>query len=225
MSQAPFYTKNRHFSLPLSKALCVSEKRYEGLRDIRICFVGDSFVNGTGDEEKLGWAGRLCAFLEAKELDITYYNLGVRRNTSGDIRDRWEYECAQRLSDDSENIVVFSFGVNDTVIENNMPRVSKEQSIENTKMVLESALKKYRVRMIGPPPIGDMVQNKSIQELDKAFEILCSELSIPYLSVIESLLAEPIWLEEVLSNDGAHPKSAGYSYFSKLVSEWEKWDL
>jgi len=127
------------------------------LRDIRICFVGDSFVNGTGDEKKLGWAGRLCAFLEAEELDITYYNLGVRRNTSGDIRDRWEYECAQRLSDDSENIVVFSFGVNDTVI--------------------------------------------------------------------ESLLAEPIWLEEVLSNDGAHPKSAGYSYFSKLVSEWEKWDL
>ena len=27
-------------------------------QDIRICFVGDSFVNGTGDEAALGWAGR-----------------------------------------------------------------------------------------------------------------------------------------------------------------------
>lgn len=32
-------------------------------KDIRIFFVGDSFVNGTGDEEALGWAGRLGAFL------------------------------------------------------------------------------------------------------------------------------------------------------------------
>ena len=33
----------------------------EMTQDIRICFIGDSLVNGTGDEAALGWAGRLCA--------------------------------------------------------------------------------------------------------------------------------------------------------------------
>ena len=27
---------------------------------VQVCFVGDSLVNGMGDPECLGWAGRLC---------------------------------------------------------------------------------------------------------------------------------------------------------------------
>lgn len=29
--------------------------------DLRICFIGDSFVAGVGDETALGWTGRLLA--------------------------------------------------------------------------------------------------------------------------------------------------------------------
>lgn len=53
-------------------------------RDIRISFVGDSFVNGIGDQAGLGRAGRLCVWAMAKGLPITYYNLGIRSDT---IRD------------------------------------------------------------------------------------------------------------------------------------------
>ena len=66
-------------------------------QDIRIRFVSDSFVNATGDEAALGWAGRLCATAQATGLSITYYNLEVRRNTSRDIRQHCEEECTQRL--------------------------------------------------------------------------------------------------------------------------------
>jgi hypothetical protein len=45
---------------------------------IRICFLGESFVNGTGDQEYLGWTGRICVNAHKKGHDITYYNLGVR---------------------------------------------------------------------------------------------------------------------------------------------------
>ena len=31
------------------------------IHDLRICFVGDSFVAGTGDETALGWVGRVTA--------------------------------------------------------------------------------------------------------------------------------------------------------------------
>ncbi|MDY6901411.1 MAG: lipase, partial [Cyanobacteriota bacterium] len=29
------------------------------VKEMRICFVGESFINGTGDPECLGWAGRI----------------------------------------------------------------------------------------------------------------------------------------------------------------------
>ena len=43
---------------------------------MRICFIGDSFVNGTGDDDALGWPGRVVSMARSKGLDVTYYNLG-----------------------------------------------------------------------------------------------------------------------------------------------------
>jgi len=194
-------------------------------RDIRICFVGDSFVNGTGDETKLGWAGRLCAMSHTEVVDITYYNLGIRRNTSSDIRKRWEYECSSRLIPDAENIIIFSFGVNDTVIENNELRVTKLDSIDNVRSILLESSKKYIVKMIGPTPIDDEEQNVRIKNLDNAFLKVCNELSIPYLSVFEKLESESVWVKEVSSNDGAHPRSSGYAILANIVKKWSQWEL
>lgn len=53
--------------------------------DVRIRFIGYSFVNGTGDETTLGWAGRFCAAAAVRGVSVTYYHLGVRRDTSADI--------------------------------------------------------------------------------------------------------------------------------------------
>lgn len=57
--------------------------------DLRICFVGDSYVNGTSDPDCLGWAGRVAVVARRKGYNFTYYNLGVRRETSTDIAKRW----------------------------------------------------------------------------------------------------------------------------------------
>ena len=192
-------------------------------KDMRICFVGDSFVNGFGDEDLLGWSGRLVKMSRSDDLEITYYNLGIRRNTTADVKERWESECRARLPEGSDNIVVFSFGVNDTVIEKNELRVAKEQSLENVGTILTGASKKYKVRMIGPPPIEDPNQNLRIKELDQAFQFLCDKLEIPYLSIFDHLLGQPIWLKEVSSNDGAHPHSGGYSLLAGFVNTWDQW--
>src|SRR5690606_27298725 len=61
--------------------------------DLRICFVGDSFVAGVGDPEALGWSGRLTVDAHAAGVAPTAYNLGVRRQTSTDIAGRWQAEC------------------------------------------------------------------------------------------------------------------------------------
>lgn len=193
------------------------------MRDVRICYVGDSFVNGTGDPTKLGWTGRLSASSQSNDLDITYYNLGIRRETSEDILKRWELECDSRLPQVSENKIVFSFGVNDTVVENGQRRVSLANSIENAKAILLNASKKYDVMMIGMPPINDDEQNERIKELDRKYYELCKELNIPYLSIFNKLVHDQIWRDEVGLNDGAHPRDKGYEILANFIKNWHGW--
>lgn len=120
---------------------------------MRICFIGDSFVNGTGDPECLGWAGRICAVACNLGHDITYYNLGVRGDTSTDIKARWLKEVSGRLSTKYDGSIVFSFGVNDITLENGKTRVEFSTSIENTRNILREAGQLFPVLMIGPPQL------------------------------------------------------------------------
>lgn len=193
------------------------------MRDIRICYVGDSFVNGTGDPIKLGWTGRLSASSQNDNRGITHYNLGIRRDTSENVLKRWEAECQARLPEVSENKVVFSFGVNDTVVESGQKRVSLENSIENARKILLKASRKYDVIMIGMPPIDDEEQNKVIKELDTKYQVLCNELNIPYLSIYERLVNDEIWKSEVSANDGAHPRDKGYELLASFIKKWTDW--
>src|SRR5688500_4352961 len=91
--------------------------------DIRICFIGDSFVNGTGDDTALGWVGRVCAAARARGVGLTAYNLGIRRDTSLGVLARCEQEWSRRLPvgvdgvDGVDGRIVLSFGVNDTVVD------------------------------------------------------------------------------------------------------------
>ena len=127
-----------------------------GKRTMRICFIGDSFVNGTGDDDCLGWVGRVCSRARRGGADITVYNLGIRRDTSADIRGRWRREAAVRLPAEFNSGLVFSFGANDCVVETPPDtRVSVEASMANTTAILREAKAWLPVLMVGPAPIGD----------------------------------------------------------------------
>jgi lysophospholipase L1-like esterase len=92
--------------------------------DRRICFVGDSFVQGTGDPACLGWVGRLCAATWQAGYPLTVYKLGVRPETTAQIAARWQAECTLRLPPDCDARLVFSFGVNDTTVEDGQRRLT-----------------------------------------------------------------------------------------------------
>lgn len=103
------------------------------------CFFGDSFVNGTGDSECLGWAGRICADARRNGCDLTYYNLEVRRDTSRDIAERWRHEAMIRLPSDIDGRLIFSFGVNDCLFEAGQQRVMPEMTLKTVKEILAQA--------------------------------------------------------------------------------------
>ena len=193
------------------------------MRSLRICFVGESFVNGTGDRHCLGWAGRICAHACHLGYDITYYNLGVRRETSTELKERWFREVSYRLLSEHEGRIVFSFGANDTTIENGKTRVAFEASLENTRNILNVAKQMFPVLMVGTAPVGDLEQNHRIARLSTAFASVCDEMNVPYLDIFTSLQASDVWISEAIANDGAHPRAEGYAQLAQLVQNWQPW--
>ncbi|AVT28810.1 G-D-S-L family lipolytic protein [Plantactinospora sp. BC1] len=195
------------------------------IRDLRVCFVGDSFVLGVGDPRCLGWVGRLAARTCADGQPLTTYNLGVRRQTSDDILARWRAECLLRLRDGNDLRVVMSFGVNDTTEENGRPRVTPERSAATlTRMLDQAAGQGWRVLVVGPPPVDDDAQNVRLASLDDAFARTCREAGVPYVAVQSSLRKSAVWTREVRTGDGAHPGSAGYDEITALITpRWRAW--
>ncbi len=192
-------------------------------QDLRICFVGDSYVNGTSDPACLGWTGRVASTARSKGYNLTYYNLGIRRETSADIAKRWSQEVQLRLPSSCKPFVVFSFGTNDTTLEGGHLRVAEAQSVENTREMLRAAKSLSSVVMIGPLPTADVKQNLRIHRLSHLFAEVAEHEAVPFLSVFDQLVEDTIWMSEVRAGDGAHPSAAGYARLAALVEAWPSW--
>lgn len=192
-------------------------------QDLRICFVGDSYTNGTSDPACLGWAGRLAVVARQKGYPLTYYNLGVRRDTSVDLIKRWQKEAALRFPSNCTPFVVFSFGANDAMREEGHRRVPEEQSVANTRAILRAATQRYAVLMIGPPPNANGEHNRRIGRLSQLLAEAAASEDVPFLSVFDQLATDKIWMDEVGAGDGAHPGAAGYSRLAELVAAWSHW--
>ena len=194
-------------------------------RDLRVCFVGDSFVAGVGDPEHLGWAGRVCAATERDGQPVTRYVLGVRRQTSAEIAARWAAECAARLTGPWESRVVLSMGVNDATEEDGAPRLDPARSVAALGEVLSGASTAgWPVLVVGPPAVADDAHNARIAALDARFAEACADRGVPYVPVLRALTAEPTWMREVAAGDGAHPGAAGYALLAGLVHpHWQEW--
>ncbi len=190
------------------------------MADLRICFFGDSFVNGTGDPAMLGWTGRVCA---SQDRPLTCYNLGIRRDTSADVKARWQAEARRRLPPGVDARLVFSFGANDSVLEDGRPRVDPAASAANLRDILSIAKGLGPVLVVGPPPLGNSIPHANLVTLCAAFNTICRDLSVPYLPVLQQLTASDVWLKEAAAGDGAHPGSGGYQALADLVSGWPAW--
>jgi lysophospholipase L1-like esterase len=193
--------------------------------DRRVFFVGDSYVAGVGDPEHRGWTGRLAESSDRAGMPITVYNLGVRRDTSEDVRRRWASEVAVRRVAGSEDRMVVSFGVNDTCDDGVGVRVGPDRTVANLQAVVEEAAAvRLPVLVVGPPPVADRTQNRRIAALDAELSGCSSRLHVPYVAVHAALAADRRWTEEVARGDGAHPAAQGYALLAELVlPAWQRW--
>ncbi|MCP4330922.1 MAG: lipase [Alphaproteobacteria bacterium] len=203
---------------------------------LRICFVGDSIINGTADIDYLGWAGRACAAERARKHDVTLYNLGIRAETTAQILPRWRQECAPRLPDHSRGALVFSFGVNDMAEQDGSIRCPLRESVANAREMIAAARQWKPVLWVGPTPVDEAQQpfrpapdisysfhNGRTAELTEVYADVARELEVPFLDLFTALVGEPLYLGSLKAGDGVHPTAAGYSVIAERVDQWPAW--
>lgn len=191
---------------------------------MRICFIGDSFVNGVGDPLCQGWVGRICAQAKGRGVDLTAYNLGIRRDTSRDIAARWRAEALARQPSGQPGLLVFSFGVNDCCPDEDCGvRVPLADSLATAHRILAEARTLRPTLMVGPPPIADDAINARTLALITGLSRLCGELAVPFFDTFLPLSAIPVWAAEVQAGDGAHPAAGGYDALAALIGQWPAW--
>ena len=189
---------------------------------MRLCFFGDSIVNGTGDDDALGWSGRVVARARRRGADITYYNLGIRRDTSADIARRWRGEAAARLPADAPKGLAFSFGTNDCAHDGKgMPRVPHRTALSNTGMILQEAVEVGPTLMLGPAPVlDDAAIDGRVRRLSGDLGTLCSDIGVPFLATFDFVADCPAWRREARAGDGTHPNRDGYAALADYVEAW-----
>ncbi len=197
-----------------------NDVRESGGRDLRVCFVGDSYVAGVGDESGMGWVGRVTRHAHACGLPITAYNLGIRRDTSQDVADRLPDEVSRRVSPAAETRVVLAYGLNDVALDAGQPRVRIADSLAATVRSVDwLASVSIPVLFVGLPPIGDADQDARTEELDRQLAACAGSRRVPYLPVMGRLAKDRAWLDGVREGDGAHPGSSGYQQYFEVVRD------
>ncbi|MBL4838061.1 MAG: hypothetical protein JKY34_10830 [Kordiimonadaceae bacterium] len=192
---------------------------------MKICFFGDSFVNGAGDDDCLGWTGRICSVARKAGKDITQYNLGVRGDTSADIMGRWQQEAGARMKTGDEGRLVFSFGANDCAAgEDGRARLPQTDRLKNARSIFVAAPKVWPTLVVGPVPlVGDVTANKRLADLSRQAGVFAKAHRVPYLDVFTTLKDSQLWQDECVAGDGVHPGAAGYELIADLVSGWDAW--
>lgn len=191
---------------------------------IRICFFGDSFVNGTGDGAALGWVGRACASARQTGRDVTCYNLGIRGDTTAHVLRRWQAEAEARLLPEHDGRLLFSFGTNDCIATpEDSVRVAPADALANAERILTAAQAWRPTLMLGPSPVRDPATDQRIAALSADFAALCGRICVPYLSLFDVVAVSQTWAREVAAGDGAHPNAGGYSEFADAFMQWPAW--
>jgi lysophospholipase L1-like esterase len=193
------------------------------MAQMRICFIGDSFVSGAFDDECLGWVGRISAAARHRKHDVSPYNLGVRGETSLQIARRWRAEAEVRQSPQQEGRLVFEFGVNDARDVNGKRQLEAAQSLAAAREILSAAVAWKPTLMIGPPPGGDMARNERVKDLSRTLADLCAQLGVPYFDSYAALVASPTFIPSTKTVDGTHPNAAGYTEWARVINEWPAW--
>jgi lysophospholipase L1-like esterase len=192
-----------------------------GVRDVRVCVVGDSYVTGYGDPKALGWVGRVVARTPRDTLDLTVHQLGVRGDSTAGVLARWREETGRRWFDGADNRLVLAVGAND---------VGQGISLARTRLNLANVVDEavalgLQPFVVGPPPWLDQAANSALRSVVDAERDVCERRSVPFVDCFTPLLGHAQWFDDLGPGDCEHPGQAANGQLAWLVlhSGWGAW--
>jgi lysophospholipase L1-like esterase len=188
--------------------------------DIRVCFLGDSYTLGQGDDTGLGWAGRVHAEARGRGIDFTGYTLGIRGETGAQIAERASAEISVRIDQRGDRRgVIVAFGAND---------VRLERPLEESVMAMRGILKwcagqDYQAFVLGITPAVSPYIDEVRIHLGKRLAQVAADAGVPYLDVRAAVSDWSVWHREAEAGDGIHPNVQGYARVAEAVIGWKAW--
>ena len=190
--------------------------------DMRLLFIGDSIVAGSGDDECRGWVGRVGSATRRAGVDHTPYNLGIGGDTTADVLARWQEEVTRRLSDEMQNRLVAQVGVNDgrDGVERDPAGSARDLAafVEGARGIGLEPL------IVGPIPTRQPEESERIGALSELFAATCADAGAAFIEVHAGLRDSGSFLAS-MESDGYHPDAEGYSEIAQVVlhNGWWEW--
>lgn len=203
----------------------------------RILIFGDSIVWGACDEEG-GWTTRVKRLIDKKRLTEGYsssvYPLGISGDTTEDLLKRFNNETKARLDEDSNLVIIFAIGINDTQVDIKglVNKISVEEFRENIKELVNQARKHTQdIIFIGLTPVDQRVNpmswkpthaylNEQVAKYNRALQNVVKTQGVPFIELYSEMLMENYMK---LLEDGLHPNTKGHEFiYNKVIKYLEE---
>ena len=183
-------------------------------------FLGDSITLGVNVAPQDNFVntiyhGILQKFPEKFPLPpTTLYNLGVRKNSTKNILDRFDKEFQDRNIPNSQAYFILMCGVVDMAMPQNTTVLSLDESKKYFKELLINAKEKGKVFVVNPSPVSNEEHKNRIASLIPEQEKICQELQIPYINIFNELNSQE-FLQDL--KDGIHPSQKGNAIIANKI--------
>jgi len=195
--------------------------------------LGDSGVFGWGDASGGGWCERLRRHWMQRPEGPVLYNLGVRGDGLERLAARLpaEVSCRGELRRQRPQGILLGIGLNDSARvgrADGRHQLDPEGFLFGLEQLLPLARSIAPVLVIGLTPVRDTAMPYAevlwysladIGHYERLLEQACLEAGVPFLPLLESLLAEPDW-QGLLSSDGLHLNREGHRQVFERLRHW-----
>ncbi|MEB3354815.1 MAG: GDSL-type esterase/lipase family protein [Cyanobacteriota bacterium] len=199
----------------------------------KLIVLGDSGVYGWGDPLEGGWCERLRRHWMDLPDGPVLYPLGVRGDGLERVAARWRREvaCRGELRRQEPQGILLAVGLNDTARvgrSDGRPQLDAEGFLFGLQQLLVEAKTLAPVLVLGLTPVVEEAMPyaevlwyglESVRRYEALLEEACLEADVPFLPLLESLIADPAWPRWLMS-DGIHLNSDGHRQVFEQVRQW-----
>ncbi len=199
----------------------------------KLVVLGDSGVYGWGDPEQGGWCERLRRHWMDLPQGPVLYGLGVRGDGLERLAARAELEVSRRgeLRRQRPQGILLSIGLNDTARVGRPDgrfQLPPEAFLFGLQQLLPRLQAIAPVFVLGLTPVDEAVmpfaemlwyELASVRLYEGLLEEACMEADVPFLPLLNGLLADPLWLQWLCS-DGLHLNGDGHGQLYRRLRAW-----